>query len=49
MTRTEEDPFAELRGRAGTSGIYNVRVSREGGSVVAELRGHSATIVQRKA
>jgi acyl-CoA thioesterase len=35
---------AELRARAGRSGIYDVRVTREGGEVVAELRGHSATL-----
>lgn len=40
---------AELRSRAGRAGIYDVSVRREGGDVVAELRGHSATLVPRGA
>jgi len=37
---------AELRSRTGRSGIYDVRVSRSDGEVVAELRGHSAALVR---
>jgi acyl-CoA thioesterase len=36
---------AELRSRAGRAGIYDVCVKRHTGDVVAELRGHSATLV----
>jgi acyl-CoA thioesterase len=35
---------AELRSRVGRAGIYDVRVVRGDGEVVAELRGHSATL-----
>ena len=35
---------ASERHRAGRSGIYDVAVRREDGSVVAELRGRSRTI-----
>ncbi len=35
------------RARAGRSGIYDVRVTRQDGDVIAELRGHSATLAQR--
>jgi acyl-CoA thioesterase len=38
------EAVAEVRTRAGRSGIYDVRVTRAGGEVVAELRGHSATL-----
>jgi acyl-CoA thioesterase len=38
---------AEERVRAGRGGIYDVSVTRAGGQVVAELRGHSATVTQR--
>ena len=44
---------AELRASAGRSGIYDVRVTgagRDGAEiVVAEMRGHSATIDRREA
>jgi acyl-CoA thioesterase len=32
------------RSRAGRSGIYDVTVTREDGTVIAEFRGHSRTI-----
>jgi acyl-CoA thioesterase len=32
------------RQRAGRSGIYDITVTREGGAVIAEFRGHSRTI-----
>jgi acyl-CoA thioesterase len=32
------------RQRAGRSGIYDITVTREDGSVIAEFRGHSRTI-----
>jgi acyl-CoA thioesterase len=35
------------RARAGRSGIYDVSVTRADGQVVAELRGHSATVNPR--
>lgn len=35
------------RVRAGRGGIYDVSVTRDGGQVVAELRGHSATVTPR--
>jgi acyl-CoA thioesterase len=38
---------AHERVRAGRGGIYDVSVSRAGGEVVAELRGHSTTVVRR--
>jgi acyl-CoA thioesterase len=37
---------AELRSRVGRSGIYDVRVSRADGELVAEMRGHSATLTR---
>ena len=35
---------AQERQRAGRSGIYDVSVQREDGTVIAEFRGHSRTI-----
>jgi acyl-CoA thioesterase len=32
------------RSRSGRSGIYDVRVTTEDGTVIAEFRGHSRTI-----
>jgi acyl-CoA thioesterase len=34
--------------RAGRSGIYDVTVRRADGDVIAELRGHSATVADRE-
>ena len=36
----------EIRGRhrAGRSGIYDITVTRQDGTVIAEFRGHSRTI-----
>lgn len=38
---------AVVRARAGRAGIYDVRVTRQDGDVIAELRGHSAALTQR--
>lgn len=38
---------ASERVRAGRSGIYDVRVMRQDGGVIAEFRGHSRQIGQR--
>jgi len=38
---------AEERIRSGRSGIYDVRVCREDGTVIAEFRGHSRMTGQR--
>jgi acyl-CoA thioesterase len=38
---------AVLRTRAGRSGIYDVRVSGQDGTVIAEMRGHSAAFDPR--
>ena len=38
---------AAERVRAGRGGIYDVSVTRAGGEVIAELRGHSATVTAR--
>jgi acyl-CoA thioesterase len=35
------------RVRAGRSGIYDVRVTTEDGTVIAEFRGHSRTVGQK--
>jgi acyl-CoA thioesterase len=35
---------AQERQRAGRSGIYDVSVKREDGTVIAEFRGHSRTV-----
>lgn len=47
--RLGEELSAEAteRGRVGRSGIYDIRVSRQGGEVVAEFRGHSRTTGER--
>lgn len=36
--------MAEQRAQAGRSGIYDVRVSRADGTVIAEFRGHSRIV-----
>ena len=35
---------AEERARAGRSGIYDVRITRPDGTVIAEFRGHSRVV-----
>lgn len=47
--RAGDDLIADavVRTRAGHSGIYDVRVCDQKGTVIAELRGHSATFDRR--
>jgi acyl-CoA thioesterase len=35
---------AQERARTGRSGIYDVRVTQDGGAVIAEFRGHSRVV-----